>query len=217
MHSPQSGSHTLSAKFPCMCPVHPHMSAGRDIYSKILCIGAVRIMDAAVELPSGLAAPAGRSQHQRPAAPGAAPRAAVPGPGLFEPAHLPDVGLFLPPAGPGVGLQLLVQAPHLPPAEGPPPPSGAGRGAAVPADRPGYLRCPTPRRPDSTGPGTPPPTKEARRGRSALPGHGCAPGSATADCKKGCFSVLMRPSQSLPAYTDSTHSASSSRPKIQPL
>ena len=26
-------SHTLSAKFPCMCPVHPHMSAGQDFFS----------------------------------------------------------------------------------------------------------------------------------------------------------------------------------------
>src|SRR5699024_9552984 len=27
-----AASHTLSAKFPCMCPVHPHMSAGRDFF-----------------------------------------------------------------------------------------------------------------------------------------------------------------------------------------
>ena len=25
-----TASHTLSVKFPCMCPVHPHMSAGQD-------------------------------------------------------------------------------------------------------------------------------------------------------------------------------------------
>src|SRR5699024_11368885 len=25
-----AASHTLSAQFPCMCPVHPHMSAGQD-------------------------------------------------------------------------------------------------------------------------------------------------------------------------------------------
>ena len=29
-HSPQSGSHTLCAKFPWLCPIHPHMSAGWD-------------------------------------------------------------------------------------------------------------------------------------------------------------------------------------------
>src|SRR5699024_10836037 len=34
-HSPQSGSHTLSAKFPCRCPVHPHMSAGRDFFDSL--------------------------------------------------------------------------------------------------------------------------------------------------------------------------------------
>ena len=34
--SPQGGSHTLSAKFPCMCPVHPHMSAGRDFFDSLL-------------------------------------------------------------------------------------------------------------------------------------------------------------------------------------
>ena len=33
--SPQSGSHTLSAQFPCMCPVHPHMSAGRDFFDSL--------------------------------------------------------------------------------------------------------------------------------------------------------------------------------------
>ena len=33
--SPQSGSHTLSAKFPCMCPVHPHMSAGQDFFDSL--------------------------------------------------------------------------------------------------------------------------------------------------------------------------------------
>src|SRR5699024_7431656 len=27
-----AASHTLSGKFPCMCPVHPHMSAGRDFF-----------------------------------------------------------------------------------------------------------------------------------------------------------------------------------------
>src|SRR5699024_4973147 len=27
-----AASHTLSAPFPCMCPVHPHMSAGRDFF-----------------------------------------------------------------------------------------------------------------------------------------------------------------------------------------
>src|SRR5699024_4393486 len=31
----KSGSHTLSAKFPCMCPVHPHMSAGRDFFDSL--------------------------------------------------------------------------------------------------------------------------------------------------------------------------------------
>ena len=28
-----AASHTLSGKFPCMCPVHPHMSAGRDFFN----------------------------------------------------------------------------------------------------------------------------------------------------------------------------------------
>src|SRR5699024_7737263 len=35
-HSPQGGSHTLSAQFPCMCPVHPHMSAGRDFFESLI-------------------------------------------------------------------------------------------------------------------------------------------------------------------------------------
>src|SRR5699024_4877171 len=30
-----AASHTLSAKFPCMCPVHPHMSAGRDFFDRL--------------------------------------------------------------------------------------------------------------------------------------------------------------------------------------
>src|SRR5699024_3323748 len=30
-----TASHTLSAKFPCMCPVHPHMSAGRDFFDSL--------------------------------------------------------------------------------------------------------------------------------------------------------------------------------------
>ena len=28
-----AASHTLSAKFPWLCPVHPHMSAGRDFFN----------------------------------------------------------------------------------------------------------------------------------------------------------------------------------------
>src|SRR5699024_3931645 len=30
-----TASHTLSGKFPCMCPVQPHMSAGRDFFDNL--------------------------------------------------------------------------------------------------------------------------------------------------------------------------------------
>src|SRR5699024_1120009 len=32
---PISGSHTLSAKFPCMCPDRTHMSSGRDFFDSL--------------------------------------------------------------------------------------------------------------------------------------------------------------------------------------
>ena len=30
-----AASHTPGAKFPCMCPVHPHMSAGQDFFDNL--------------------------------------------------------------------------------------------------------------------------------------------------------------------------------------
>ena len=65
---PQGGSHTLSVKFPCMCPVHPHMSTGRDFFDSLkalsrmgeglillclLCLGrAFRVLSGLLFLPA---------------------------------------------------------------------------------------------------------------------------------------------------------------------
>ena len=40
-----TASHTLSAKFPCMCPVHPHMSAGRDFFDSLLDDGCIVFLE----------------------------------------------------------------------------------------------------------------------------------------------------------------------------
>src|SRR5699024_3779431 len=50
-HSPQSGSHTLSAKFPCMCPDRTRMSSGRDFFDNLIFCLFFRARSAGLRLP----------------------------------------------------------------------------------------------------------------------------------------------------------------------